>query len=148
MEQYIGSIQGIDSYMEKLRTTNPKLYRQLEPDYLSLSRRQQTGQIVIYSLLGAGAVLALYGLTESAKSVSSDSYSSGSRSDGMTPMLLGFGVLLLAWPASRLLLPEPQDYLDFTNKHNRLNPRHPLRWQLSAGPRVDGGANLALNYSF
>jgi hypothetical protein len=142
---YEGNIRGIRALMADLESEQPKIHQKLKLDFDSLDSRQSKADTIAYVAYGTSIGFAAYGISKWFGLFKSADNADGSSSGAsFTPFLISLGVSLVGGWAYYITRPSPQEYLDFTNKHNRLNKSRQLQWNISFDLRKDGaGAGVA-----
>lgn len=141
-QNYEGNIRGIRALMQDLHKNQPNIHRKLEADYLALDSKQSKADTIAYVTYGTSAAFALYGIVKWFGVFKSEDGSSGA---SFTPFLLSLGTSFVGGWAYYFARPSPQEYLDFTNRHNRLNKKQQLQWNVSLAPK---GAAVGVAYQF
>lgn len=141
-QTYEGNIRGIRALMADLHENQPEIFQKLNADFRDLDSRQSHADTIAYSAYGISAGLAIYGFAKCFGAFNSRDGNSGFT---FTPFLLSLGTSLLGGLAYGLTRPSPQEYLDFTNKHNRLNKQRQLQWNLTLTPK-SSALGVALNF--
>jgi hypothetical protein len=146
-QYYDGTIWGLRSYLESIRTTEPDLYAKLSPDVDRMNSQMTTAAAFLGLGLIGGLGTAVYGIASRpscAEPVLGDpnfarqvSELSSCHERGMQRMmvfsLIGTGVLVTGLIGAMAVAPNRWDYFNFMNRHNSLSPR-PMRFQLGYDP--------------
>lgn len=158
-EQYEGTLGGMRSYLESVRSAKPDLYAQLSPDLSRLEDRATEAKVILGVGVAAGLAGILYGFLGrnscplpsafdpgfEEKSAAWDACNESNMSRSLTFSLIGAGAFIAGGAAFYALYPDRNDLFELVNKHNRLN-HDPLQFQLgydSAHRVAMGGATLS-----
>lgn len=141
-QTYEGNIRGLRALMVDLQQNQPAIYQKLKSEFTSLDERQSRADTIAYTAYGISAGFAVYGI---AKVFGAFKSSTGESTFTLTPFLLSLGASTAGSWIYFLTRPSPQEYLDFTNRHNRLNKKEQLQWNLGLGPK---GASVGFAYNF
>jgi|GEM_PF-4760692 hypothetical protein len=150
-QNYTLSGAGFRMYLNDIKDERPDLYKALDPMVSDLQSREFTGTTV--SVVGYVGGIGLYGLGfytfyTGMNSAMNSSGSSQPTTSPFTWFLIDIGAGLVVNIAGVLIgsaiYPSRDDYNAFINKHNRLDPDHPLKMekitiQLGFFPAPDGG---------
>jgi hypothetical protein len=161
-QYYDASVSGVRSLVESYRYEDPALYRKLDEKAGELeAMRTRSWVIGLGSVaVGAGAIITGFALYKPPPPDPPQMYapdgtplpSAPTPKADVTPILVGtlVGVplILFSYFIGSAFGPGRTDYMDFVNYHNKVNPEHPLTWQVGLvpgreGPRVGGGLTLA-----
>jgi hypothetical protein len=142
-QNYEGNIRGIRALMQDLQKNQPQIHRKLESDFTALDTKQSRADTIAYITYGTSAAFAAYGIASWFGLFKSKE--DGSSGASFTPFLISLGTSFVGGWAYYFTRPSPQEYLDFTNRHNRLNKKQQLQWNLSLAPE---GAAIGLAYQF
>ncbi len=140
-QTYEGNIRGIRALMSDLKKNQPDIHQKLNHDFRDLDDRQKKADRIAYGTYGVAAAFAAYGFAQWFGLVNS----SPENRVSFTPFLISLGVSFGGGWLYYAARPSPQEYLDFTNKHNRLNSRQQLEWDTTFKHR---GASVGLAYRF
>jgi hypothetical protein len=145
-QYYDASLSGVRSFVETYRTIDPQLYAQLDAKASDLEAMRTRGWIVGLTTAGIGAAMVVGGFLL----YKPPAYGSAQTPD-FTPLLvggcIGLPLLVFSYYIGNAFAPGRTDFMDFVNYHNRLNPDHPLTWQLGWNPAARGpmiGATFSL----
>jgi hypothetical protein len=140
---YDASVKGLRKYVDSLKDENPHLYGKLDPDIRNFESQQSNAYIgmgVSGGVMLAGLGLTLYPLISG--NISEKSLGLVYAGTGVTILgVLGFAC------SSWIFAPSREDFLDFMNKHNRLNPNNKLDLKMGFVPTL-GGGSLAASLRF
>ena len=140
-QTYEGSIRGVRALMRDLKEEQPAIYRKLQAEYEELDRRQTRADIVLISTYGASAAIGLYGMARAF-----GTFGEG-KPFSFTPFVISLGLGTVGTWSYFFMRPSGQEYLNFTNRHNRLNRRRQLEWDTSFRLLPGGaGAEVALRF--
>jgi hypothetical protein len=128
-QTYEGNIRGIRALMGDLEENQPSIFRKLKPEFDDLDRRQSRADTIMYVSYGASGFFFLYGMARWFGAFHSNS---GTDDSGFsfTPFLLSMGTWLVGSGVYLAERPSQQEYLDFTNHHNRINKKQQLDWKV------------------
>jgi hypothetical protein len=145
-QYYDASLSGVRSFVETYRATDPQLYAQLDAKAADLEAMRTRGWIVGLTTAGIGLGMVVGGFL-----LYKPTPAGSGQTPDFTPILIGgcVGVplVLFSYYIGNAFAPGRTDFMDFVNYHNRLNPDHPLTWQLGWNPAARGpmiGATVAL----
>lgn len=137
-QYYDASIGGLRDYLESIRTTQPDLYANLDPEVSSLETRQT---IAVLSMVGGGVIglglmffpLIVPGPDCNAMYDIFDPERDRCEDDNLTRLLtflgVGMGVALAGLLVFLIVKPGRGDMLEVLNRHNRISPTQ-MRLQL------------------
>lgn len=140
--QYGGSVGGLRSYLESIRSSEPQLYVQLDPELGRLEARRNIATAILVGGLAVGAAATIYAFAGAKDCGASSSVDRGVAwtrcNDDNFDTTVAFTLIgassatvgLLAW---FFIKPDHSDLVDFVDEHNRVSPR-PLRWALGYDP--------------
>jgi hypothetical protein len=148
-QYFDGSVVGLRSYLETIKTTNPQLYAQLSPDTQRLETRRTTAAALIAGGMGAGVLSVLAGLATRSDchepslgdpnfAAETDAWGACDRGNIQHVAVfaaVGFLAAAAGMIGGLVAMPSHQDLLDVVNKHNRLSP-DPLRLQVGYDPTL------------
>ena len=119
---------GFDDYYETLVTDDPKLAKQLRPDFHSLIVKRNWG----YVALGTGLVAGLTLMIGSYSFLATKTTIDGLTTTRLNLPAAGAGAALvcLGWAAYAFISPGRTDFLKVINKHNKLNLKTPMELNL------------------
>jgi hypothetical protein len=146
-QYYDGSIRGLQSYLESIRTTEPDLYAKLSPDVQRMNSQMQTAAVFLGLGLVGGLGTTIYGIASRPSCpdpvLGDPNFATQVREAGactergmqrmMTFSLIGTGVMVTGLIGAMVVAPNRWDYFNFMNRHNALSPR-PMRFQLGYDP--------------
>lgn len=127
-QYYELSGSGMTAFMRQLRQSNPQAHTALEPNFKKIDRRDTWSKVATWGGAGAGAAIAGIGLASQA---------------GSAPIFIGVALIGLGPFIGYLLAPSQQDWLEFINEHNRVNPRGAAKISAAFTPFPGGGMALA-----
>jgi len=126
-QYYQANLIGFRSYLNTLESTKPSLYTTLDAKLTKLEQKNKTANII--------STVALIG--------SLAAFAQGPDGNIYAPI----GIFALGSGVSYLVRPKPEDYLQFINEHNRLNPENGLNLSINGTQKNDGiGLQLAYNF--
>ncbi len=145
-QYYDASLSGVREFVETYRTTDPQLYAQLDAKAADLEAMRTRGWIVGLTTAAVGIGTLVGGIA-----LYKPPAPGSTQTPDFTPVLVagcvGVPLILLSYYIGNAFAPGRTDFMDFVNYHNRLNPTHPLSWQLGWNPTARGpmiGATFAL----
>ena len=123
--QYPFTIPGMRMYLTDIQLDNPVLYDTLNPILQDLEGKHDTAVgVQVGCIIGGGALVAA-GLI-----MAFSTFGDFDNDIHLMPYVLG-GAGMLVFGAGLLisisLEPKPEEYHRFVNKHNKLNPEHPIK---------------------
>jgi len=155
-QYYEADWDGFRTYLETLRMTEPTVYTELDLKLSAIEDQRRVGNIVVWSGVGVGAVLAIWGVTKMASGLDDSECQTlpilsperercddqkmnemNERHDqGLILLGAGLGVGAAGVLIGGALKPGRSDLLDLINDHNRARPGQPMRlpshWSSSA----------------
>src|SRR6266511_3878058 len=142
-----GSIGGLRSYLETIRSTESDLYAKLSPDVDRMQSRMKTAALLLGAGVVAGVGTTVYGLATRPDCVSPpvgdpnfaaklgelSACNDRGTQRFMTFTGIGLGLLLAGGIGAMAIAPKRSDTFNFVNRHNSLSPR-PMRLDLGYDP--------------
>lgn len=128
-QHYDGSISGMRSYLNSIQSSEPDVYRALDPKLQSLESNHTIGSLLLYGGTTIGGLIAIVPLL---------AHKPGDELS-LTPLYVGLGVMLVSGTAGIIIRPGRSDFLQFINDHNRINPSSPMELRLGMTPLPGGG---------
>ena len=139
IEQYYeGSLNGLREYMDIIRDENNELFETLNPDLKILEDRKTKSGYIQWGLFLAGAIMIT-----SSGSTSSDGEYKIDKGLLYGGTILGAGSFMFA----NMYFDEKVETRKFINRHNRLNKKSPLKFNVSVNPNTQQyGARLTYEF--
>lgn len=128
-QYYTANLDGLRLYVDTLKSENNELYTALDGKLKTLEQKN-----LLANIITGGAIIGslIYFNTMNLET------------DSPTTPLLIFAV---GTGVGHLLRPDANDYLNFINEHNRLNPQGGLNLSFNLSPAMNG-AGIELAYGF
>lgn len=154
-QYYTADWDGFRKYLDTLRASEPRVYAALSPKLGEIEDQRTLGNIVIWSGIGIGTGLAIWGFSKMATGLDQSECDKlpigsterdhcddqkmeeweGETDEGLAFVGAGLGVATLGIVGGILLKPGRSELLDLVNEHNRTRPGQPMRLQLGFDPR-------------
>ena len=116
---YDATTDGMRDYLETIKLTSPQVYSELDLDLKSITSKQKTASIVMWSSIGVGAVLAIVPLLKpkTTKEDIGDSTTGPLIVDKTTynwsMAYVGLGIMVLGPVVAMVISPNRKDFLNF-----------------------------------
>lgn len=144
---YESSVEGLENLMSDLKKSNINVHNQLESDFSKIKSDSRTASIIRWTTTIGGIGYAI----SSILSARNDSDNDEKGNEIFSKFGIGMGVFFAGYIASGFIEPSRQDYMNFINKHNEINPDNQLQYssQLSLNPVLtDKNYGIQLGYNF
>lgn len=145
-KSYDASIKGLKSLMRDVKEEDPKIHKQLLPEYTRIKRKADLAKWIGIGGLTGGVVLSVLAIRDFGKHSDLDDENFGDTGNSMLYFLSAMGVLGASSVAAWVIAPERQEIKDLTNKYNQLSKKGRIKW---SGFNVDPQNRVvAANFRF
>jgi hypothetical protein len=124
-QYYEVSVSGLETYMDRLKITQPQVYQELLPDLNWLIVKRNSAFVIGGVSLTLGTVLTFGSLTFLS---TTETQLLHSPVPNLSALFGGLAMMTIGSIAAIILYPGRSDFMNFMNKSNVLNPANEMRW--------------------
>lgn len=148
-DQYFdGSLSGLREYFDEyLMETNKKAYKKLNPKLKKLERNQRYAWAIGGVAVAGGLIYGLTGLGDIGNCDLLDSACEAREEEKSNNALLISSALIIGGGiAFYVLNPSRKDIMRVINRHNKINKKAPLKWQLGLTPAGESVIQIGMRF--